>query len=578
MNVAELLEVRNVLAVEHRNFYLKTINNLNETYKDELNNDLGYNFFVACKDDLLGQFVRRFFNTSDYYLTVDQLWQRISTFSYEDDYNPLLTDEGYKKSVMNYNDPSRNKQWKSTTTKWIDEINEKHTKLVYDEKRSGNEPMYGEDGKKYYDRTEYKRTQINPDSDFMEDELTGATVRKDSLQGDHIIPRKGATANERYMKDSFNENKEKFYDSRSNIQYINERANNVKSNEVDVAAVVKKWEETKTAESRQILEETGYLNKDGTVNKDVKKQLEKTITAAENKESQFKLKHVDYKQVGQDSAKQVAGALSKMVVGQLIYYALPPIVYETRRIIKAGVNTLDQFLESFELAIKRTINYVAANMKNMFKNISNSAIKKFVKTFFDILLSLVKHTVRRLLMIVKDLALAVIDSIRILFSKEATKAEKADSIVKLLVLTISNTVVIIGLELLEKSLGLPSFAMEGIELLAVILVSNLVTLLLHKADLFDVQYGLKTENLKRLIDEHHISYTMHADELIEAANNKSEVILSALKNDITEIQKTLSTKDVYKDDLFTELNNINDIFNMDIDFDREWEDFVAKGI
>ncbi|HDR7253974.1 hypothetical protein [Bacillus pacificus] len=575
MDLKEILDIRNGLALKHRELYLSTINDLNVSCRELLQENLGAQLLETCKDDFLGQVVRRFFNTSDYYVTVDQLWKRISTFNYKEDYDPLKGNTNYSKEVFNYNDPTRMEKFKSATKRFIDEMSKEHNQKVYPEKRNGNEVFYGEDGNKYGSRTAYKTKVLNPGEKEMRDELTNEKVDKASIDGDHIMSRASASYNERYMKESFKEEREQFYDSKDNMQFINNSANRSKQELVDPDAIVEKWEKA-NERVKDNLKAKGYLDENGKVPEHVQKSLKEKHRYAANKESLFKLKHTDYKQVSKDSGTQVVKSVPSILAGQLLYYGLPPLWYECKRIQKNGVQSVDTFLEDLSISLKRTGNYIAGNIKNITSNVANSSLKKFVKTFFDILISIVQQSVRRIMSLIKDLALAIIDSIKILFDKNATSKQKAESIFNLFVLTITNTIVIVGLEYIEKQFPVVAPFMEAIEFLAVVVVSNLVMLIMQKADLFDIRYGLKVEKLKNIIDEYHMSYTLSTEELLKESNLESKSAFELIENEIEELSTAIDSMDLKQDSVYEELNRINQIFVMDIDFDKEWEIFLKN--
>lgn len=573
MNLKEILEIRNELALKHRNLYLNTINELNISYRKILNDNLGAQFLEACKDDFFGQVVRRYFNTSDYYVTVDQLWKRVCTFSYEEDYDPLKNNAKYPKEVLNYNDPTRTEKFKPTTKQFIEEMSKEYDQKVYPENRSGNEVFYDKNGKKYETRTAYKRTVINPGKTEMRDELTNEKVDKASIDGDHILSRESVSYNKRYMKQSFIDERDKFYNSEDNMQFINNSANRSKQELVEPDAIVERWENA-DGKVRDNLMAKGYLDKNGKVPEHVQKNLKQKHKYAATKESLYKLKHTDYKQVSKDSGSQMIKSVPSILAGQLLYYGLPPLWYECKQIQKNGMNSLETFLEDLSVSFDRASSYIAKNTKNIITNVANSSLKKFVKTFFDILISIVQQSIRRIMSLIKDFVLAIIDSIKILLDKNASSKQKAESIFNLFVLTITNTVVIVGLEYIEKQFAIPSPIMEAIEFLAVVVVSNMVMLIMQKADLFDVRYGLKVEKLKNIIDEYHMSYTLSTEELLQESNIESTKAFEIIENEIKELQIVLDSVDLKRDSVYEELNKINEIFVMNIDFDKEWESFL----
>ena len=83
MTISELFEMRNALAVEQYELYISTITNINMRYRDLLTNDLGSTLVKNCAWDAADIIVDRFFNTRDYYVSPQQMVDRIICFSYE---------------------------------------------------------------------------------------------------------------------------------------------------------------------------------------------------------------------------------------------------------------------------------------------------------------------------------------------------------------------------------------------------------------------------------------------------------------------------------------------------------------
>ena len=80
---------RNKLSVYRDKKYEDLIIQLNTRASQIIKDDLGSQFVQNCGRDLAGEVVRTFFDSSDYYITVDQLATRILKFTYEDEYDPL---------------------------------------------------------------------------------------------------------------------------------------------------------------------------------------------------------------------------------------------------------------------------------------------------------------------------------------------------------------------------------------------------------------------------------------------------------------------------------------------------------
>ena len=103
-NFKNLFDERKKLSKELDKTYIDMIENINNRVKelDDLEKVLQEDFLKACAMDVAGETVRTFFDTGDYNITADQLYDRIVNFSYEDKNDPLSnTLEVNKKNIYN---------------------------------------------------------------------------------------------------------------------------------------------------------------------------------------------------------------------------------------------------------------------------------------------------------------------------------------------------------------------------------------------------------------------------------------------------------------------------------------------
>ena len=103
-NFKKLFDERKKLCKELDKTYIDMIENINNRVKelDNLEKVLQEDFLKACAMDVAGETVRTFFDTGDYNITADQLYNRIVNFSYEDKNDPLSnTLEVNKKNIYN---------------------------------------------------------------------------------------------------------------------------------------------------------------------------------------------------------------------------------------------------------------------------------------------------------------------------------------------------------------------------------------------------------------------------------------------------------------------------------------------
>lgn len=638
-NMQNLLEARNQLLSKQRKIYLSSVSNINMRYGELLKNDFGSTLARNCARDAAGEVVRKFFDTSDYYITIDQMFDRIVHFSYENAPDPLgIYSEDIRKNLYNMNDDPRfSRTLKDIARKCQDAQEKLFLKEEYVDKNGKTKKRYVdrklmEDGKEAY-RDEQKDSEGR-----LYDELSGDSSDDERLEVDHVQAAATARINSLYLDspEAIQALKE-FYNSSENFQMLEKIANGSKGDvrvyadgdrkmtddeikairkdikdrlkqeyidegmdakeankkadakaeeeitkKYDVTfkasasevaeAICNRWENT-TGETREELIKTGKLNEDGTVPSDVKKQLEKNLRDSMNAESKVILKHMNYSKVCSDALDETKKGLSKIVAGQVIYYVLPPLVFETQCIVRKKDMTLERFFDEIKASGKRIVRYVKSKLGEILTNLVGNSANKFIKVFFDIIIETVKETVKRLVKIAKQLALSLVQCVKIICSNGSTTAEKADAVTRTLSVTITAVALEILFEYMEKQFGLPDIIMEPLQIIVTIITTNLIMLILQKADLFDVQYGLLIENIDAAFKEEQIKYENESAELLAQSKLNMETGFDTINNQLISIQNSIKKMDFYMSDVTPQLNQINEIYNMGIDFDAKWLEF-----
>ena len=103
-NLKNLFDERKRLSKELDKTYIEMIESINNRVKelDNMEKVLQEDFLKVCAMDVAGETVRVFFDTGDYNITADQLYNRIVNFSYDDKNDPLSnTIEVTKKNIYN---------------------------------------------------------------------------------------------------------------------------------------------------------------------------------------------------------------------------------------------------------------------------------------------------------------------------------------------------------------------------------------------------------------------------------------------------------------------------------------------
>ncbi len=618
-NIESLIAARNTLSMQQRELFLTTIERINMGNRELLKNDFGNTLARNIARDLAGEIVRRYFDLSDFYITADQLIDRFLHFRYDNDQDYIANDENARKAIYNACDGLDSKAMKAVVKECQNFQDQLFTNDRADDKFDIN-------GKKDYRNSRVE--DIHEENDRFEgilrDELSGRKVetttkpqnKKDwysrELQADHKMPREAITYNSRYIKNSDDilDKYRAFYNSDANMQMMSASANaskgdvrvcnvngeikyvNPRSNEYDpstditmtatpeqlVEAAVHQWENAGDS-ATESMRKGGYLDKNGKVKQEVKdaykKQLEEMM--AERSRQLGDLEDFNYKNIAADAVKSTKKAFGKIVVGQLIYYIMPPVLFETQQILRKKDMTLEKFFCELKKAGKRIINYVKSKMTDILINIGGNSLHKFVKIFFDMIIELAKTTVKKMLKIVKNIVLSLVNCCKTIVHPKMSVARKADSVTKIMFTTINAIVLEILFEYLEKQFGLPDIFMEPLQVIVTIVSTNLIMLVLNKMDLFNIQYGLLTANIEKLFIEENERFLEESFVLLAEGYEASTEELRIIESDILDMMDTIEELDLMEDDVLEPLENINNLFSMGIDFEEEWRYFIKKG-
>ncbi len=609
-SIKTILNARQEMIEKEKEIYLTAIENINNRFDEVLNNAIGTSFVTNIARDLSGEVVRRYFDMGDYYITVDQFYDRIVNFNYDNDKDLLKQDDNLKKSFYNFSDSITSE----TMQNIIKNSENAQKKLFEDDRKKDN-----------YEKKRLKeyRAKKTDDDGNVYDELTGVQGKKDGksdMHVDHVQSRNAATYNSRYV----NAKKlREFYNSDSNFEIMHASANTSKGDvryvevknsdgsverkgmsgkeyqsridrgedikditnkatpEEMTEAVCSQLENEnnkhggKATEKIKKLKEKGYLDENGKVKQSVKKEIERKYRKSMNAESINILKNAKYDVIVKDSGKMVAGSAKKIIVGQILYYMLPAIVYETKIIVAKKDMNLDKFYISFKISGKRIIDYTKKNLKNIISGTLNNSFNKFLKIFFDIIIDMLKATIKRLMKIVKELVMTVVNCIKTLFDKEKSAIEKADAITKMLSITITTVIMDLLFEYVQKQFGLPDFLIEPLQIILTVLSSNVVMLILNKLDLFNVQYGLNVAKIENIFDEEKNNYITKSDENYQEYLKISNIQMQQIKDELKFAVTNLREMNFYEEDVTPILEKFNNIFNMNIDFEKEWRKFIG---
>jgi len=595
VELSKVIQFQKAYAKYKDDLYFNLIKQFNSECQDILKDDLGSQFVKSCGRDLAGEIVRNFFDTSDFHVTVDQLAERIIRFEYKNEYDPLNDNSQVRKNVYNYSEITSSRL--DDITKDMDENKEK---LFMKVEGKNGKPRYENQTMINEGKDAYHQEVINEDG-TTNDEMTGDIGMRNQKgadtkglprhEVDHVQSLASATYNGRYIKASGIENLQEFYNSRDNFQIILGKANNTKGdakvfdkdgNDIthratpeQLADAIASKLEGANAKRKQELKDNGYLNEDGTVPKHIKKELISKIKHSQNAESKVILKNTKYGVVATDAAKHATASAWKILAGQVIYYTAPPLIYEARLIIQNKPSSIDNALDELGKAAKRIGKYVLSKLKDMLGVTLFNSFKNFIKIFMDILINLVKATVKKLLKIIKSLVLSVVDSVKILAQKDTSTAQKADAVCNLFGVTITTIAVDTLFEAIKGGLPIPDFLFMPLQILTTVVCTNFTMLILQKADLFDVRFGFKINAIKDLFEKTQNELDGKLSIAKDYTANQIEEMIQQAKNDVLEIYHHLMESDIYEVDIREDLNRINKMFNMEIDFENDFNKFAG---
>lgn len=589
-NLEEVINLRDKFFEEQDKLYLAMVNQINSQMKELLKKDLGNEFMTNCAKDFAGEIVRNYLpvNTREMYITADQMFDRIINFRYDNDIDPLSSNDEIRKMIYNNEN--------SEIFNKIAEESQKAQKQLFIEDRS--QDKLDRKGKLKYRESKKDENGILTDEltgqkgEFLEFEKNGQKYQKSDMHADHIQARASAKYNSEYITEKGAEELREFINSDDNFQIIHASANTSKGdvrvydeNGIDITykatpeqiveATCKRWEEdTKSGNKKTILKEKGYLDKNGKVKKEVKEKLEKQYKKSMNKESRVILQNINYSSVSKSAFNNTVMSFPKILAGQLMYYGIPPIVYETKCIISNKNANLDSFFVKLQKAFKRVINYVRSKLKNIMGNIAHNSLKSFLRNFFYIIIEMLKATVKRIFTMIKEVVMALVNSIKILGDKNKNAAEKADAIVSTLGITISSIAVNVIIEYLEVQFPFLKPLSDPLQVIITILTANISMLILQKMDIFNVRYGLMVAKIKEIFEEGRAEYREQLQQLENETYKNIDKILEQTEFEIFNVITDISSADINEKDLKDEINIINETFNMGIDLEKEWNQFA----
>ncbi|WP_052191709.1 hypothetical protein, partial [Cetobacterium sp. ZWU0022] len=551
MTIKDIIDERRNLHKYHDKIYEDMMEGINSRLLEtkNLKDDVSKQFLEACAMDISGEVIRNFFDMSDYNLTVDQLIRRILDFKYENEFDPLASQLDLRKNIYNMSNS------KDTINKINKELEDSKIKLFEKENKKYVDSAIIQKGKK-----DYKNQKIEDDK--LQDETGKASVEK--LQVDHKIPLATIHISTKFLKNSGIEKLKEFYNSPDNFAMLGSTANQCKGDakvlnekgeditskatpEQMTEAIIKKLEgnpKTRKESTNEKLKNDGILDEDGKVYPHIKRKIYEQTKAAQNKESIEMLKQTDSLKVAKESAKYTKQNIHKILVGQALYYLTPPLIYEIRINLNKN-NKIESILENLEKSSDRIINYIISKKTEIMLSVGEKSLKKFLKNIFDILISMIRATIKKIIKIIKQVVLISVDAIKIMLDKNRSKAEKMDAILQLVSGLVISVVCEILFEYIEKQFGIPEVFLMPLQMLTTIVCSNFIMITLQEADLFSVRYGYKIENIQKIFKEEQENYDNQFEKILNHIDYSNTYEIDKIKNELLNLKQEISNIDVF---------------------------------
>ncbi|HCC00982.1 MAG TPA: hypothetical protein DEP42_07205 [Ruminococcaceae bacterium] len=344
----------------------------------------------------------------------------------------------------------------------------------------------------------------------------------------------------------------------------------------------------------QELEKNGYLDDDGKkINPKVSEQNLKNLEAVNNQADQVVLKDFGAHSFSRvtDAGKQVLsghnvydkngqiklnkrgkeikrGGLKDMLIGQIVYYTIPPVIFEVKKNIKKGKSP-ESILKRIKKSLSKIGRFVCHKLRTIMANLSGNLLRNLVRTLLDTLVSALKGSLALIFKSVRDFMMAIMSSIKIIANPQMSGKEKGNAVVGLLVTTTIGLVINTLLNDIKID-----WIQISLQIILTAVLSSLALKVLEKLDLFNLKYGF---NVAKIRETFQIEINEFNQKSFDAAAQAAQVRkrLDANLMQLEDQTNTLKRMNYYSDSVEDTLNQINEQFDMKINFDLEWQEFVG---
>ena len=287
------------------------------------------------------------------------------------------------------------------------------------------------------------------------------------------------------------------------------------------------------------------------------------------------LKNTDYKKLTKDAGRETGKQFAKILAGQVIYYLVPPVIYEIKINLKNESDS-ENILENLSTSFNRIYEYIISKKNDILGNIFGNGLKKFLKNFFDIIIQIVKATIKKILKMVRQLIITAVDAIKILLDKSKTFLEKMDAILQLIAGLVVNIALEVLFEYIEKQFMIPEMFLMPVQMIVSIMATNFVMLSLKKLDLFGTNKKFKIEKIKMIFEEEREKANSIIEEKLNNTNYSNQILYSELEGELEELSKTIEENNMFNRSVSSELTRIFNIFGKDLDIEDKFAFFLGK--
>lgn len=269
--------------------------------------------------------------------------------------------------------------------------------------------------------------------------------------------------------------------------------------------------------------------------------------------------------------EKIYQSLPQILAGQVIYYSLPPILYETKKILSDPSISLERFFKELKRASKGICNYAGAKLEMAFINVLGGNAYRMFRQFWNEMLDLAQEAVGIMVNSPKQLSLSTIYAVKTSWNPSATPLEKVDALT--LLLTSSITSIIIPNLMKAKNLNTPGFLLEPMQLMLSVVCSHLVLLILEEAKLFEKNYGFLLANLEELYSRDSLQFRLNSQTLYEVSSTQLTPMIDETISSVRAIEATVGAMNYCGEEAWEHLSTLNELCGTGINFQQEWRDF-----